>query len=345
VNDLRPLLEVRNLRVAFPTRRGTVHAVNGIDLEVLPGQAVGIVGESGSGKSTAVMAATRLLGTDACVEADTLLFDGKDLLKASKRMLRDLRGRRIGFVFQNPLTSLDPVFPIGDQLTEVHRFHGRARSGFMALLREATRTLRLDRQTARWTQVATSSLGEVGVPDPERVARNYPHQLSGGMRQRAMIATAAALAPSLLVADEPTTALDVTVQAQILALMDEQRARQGTSLILVSHDLSVVSQHCDVVNVMYAGKIVERGTSAELFSEPRHPYTDGLLKAIPKFEQRTTGLQLESIAGAPPDLTQAPAGCPFAPRCQRAIETCTVTFPDETPAGSASHSVWCHNPL
>jgi oligopeptide/dipeptide ABC transporter ATP-binding protein len=339
------LLEVRDLRVSFPTRRGTVYAVNGIDLEVFPGQAVGIVGESGSGKSTAVMAATRLLGSDARVEAERLRFDGHDLLAASNRELRALRGSRIGFVFQNPLTSLDPVFPVGDQLTEVHRFHGQERGGFLTLLREAVRTLSVDGQSARWRRVATEALDRVGVADPERVARSYPHQLSGGMRQRAMIATAAALEPSLLVADEPTTALDVTVQAQILALMDEQRARQGTSLILVSHDLSVVSQHCDVVNVMYAGRIVERASSAALFTRPRHPYTEGLLKAIPRFEHRAGGAGLESIGGAPPDLTQEPQGCPFAPRCRVAIKRCTAEFPEQRFDTDQAHSFWCHNPL
>jgi oligopeptide/dipeptide ABC transporter ATP-binding protein len=164
------------------------------------------------------------------------------------------------------------------------------------------------------------------------------------MRQRAVIATAASLEPSLLVADEPTTALDVTIQAQILALMDEQRARLRTSLILVSHDLSVVSQHCDTVNVMYGGKIVERGTNVELFENPRHPYTVGLLRAIPSFESRSDGSGLESIPGAPPDLTQEPVGCPFAPRCERVVAACTIQFPAESPAGGESHSVWCHNP-
>jgi oligopeptide/dipeptide ABC transporter ATP-binding protein len=339
-----PVLRVRNLRVSFPTRRGTVYAVNGIDLEVGRGQAVGIVGESGSGKSTAVMAATRLLGSDARVAADVLRFDGRDLLTATGRTVRELRGSRIGFVFQNPMTSLDPVFPVGDQLTEVHRFHRRSRSGVGTLLREAARTLGIDGQSAWWRRVATDALKGVGVPDPGRAARSYPYQLSGGMRQRAMIASAVALEPSLLVADEPTTALDVTVQAQILALMDEQRARLGTSLILVSHDLSVVSQHCDTVNVMYAGKIVERGTSAELFASPRHPYTVGLLRAIPKFESRSTGSQLQSIPGSPPDLTQQPVGCPFAPRCERAIERCATVFPSESVVTADSHSVWCHNP-
>jgi oligopeptide/dipeptide ABC transporter ATP-binding protein len=338
------LLRVRNLRVTFPTRRGTVHAVNGIDFDVAPGQAVGIVGESGSGKSTAVMAATRLLGSDANVEADELRFAEYDLLSASNRALRDLRGRRIGFVFQNPLTSLDPVFPIGEQITEVHRFHGRSRGGVKSLLREAARTLGLDGQSGRWRRISTAALEQVGVPDPARVTKSYPHQLSGGMRQRAMIASAVALEPNLLVADEPTTALDVTVQAQILALMDEQRAREGTSLMLVSHDLSVISQHCDVVNVMYAGRIVERGTSAEIFAKPRHPYTDGLLKAIPKFEQRSTGSQLESIAGSPPDLSQLPAGCPFAPRCPRAVSDCGSVFPEQS-GTSETHRFWCHNPL
>jgi oligopeptide/dipeptide ABC transporter ATP-binding protein len=344
VSPREPLFRVRNLRVSFPTRRGTVYAVNGIDLDVGRGQAVGIVGESGSGKTTAVMAATRLLGSDARVEADLLTFDGTDLLSASTRTLRQMFGRRIGFVFQNPMTSLDPVFPVGDQLTEVHRFHGRSQSGVTTLLREATRSLGIDGQSTRWRKVATDALDEVGVPDPERVSWSYSYQLSGGMRQRAMIATAVALEPSLLVADEPTTALDVTVQAQILTLMDEQRARLGTSLILVSHDLSVVSQHCDTVNVMYAGKIVERGTSAELFASPKHPYTVGLLRAIPSFEARSTQRQLQSIPGSPPDLTQQPAGCPFAPRCERAIESCRTVFPAESVVTAESHSVWCHNP-
>jgi len=339
----QPLVRVRDLRVEFRTRRGTVHAVNGIDLDVSQGEAVGIVGESGSGKSVAVMTVAGLGDAEARVVEGSVEVAGIDVLKANKRTLRRFHGRTLGIVFQNPLTSLDPVYTVGDQVTEVLRLHpaGKTPNGLRALFAEIARSMNADGKRAYWRELGAQLLRHVGLPDPLRAAESYSYQLSGGMRQRSMIASALALEPRLIIADEPTTALDVTIQAQVLALIDGLRAMSGTSLILVSHDLSVVSQHCDVVIVMYAGRVVERASSENLFREARHPYTRGLLEAIPQFEGPRR--PLVGIPGAPPDNTREVEGCPFAPRCTRVVDRCRVEFPEETQV-SDGHTVWCHNP-
>lgn len=320
------LLSVRDLHVEFRAGNRTVHAVSGVTLDVAPGSSVGIVGESGSGKSATIMAACRLLPVEGTVVSGTVTLAGVDVLALRGRRLREFRGRSVGVVFQNPLTSLDPLFRVGSQVTE----------GLWYTSGSARVTDRKQRIAA-----AERLLRNVHISAPSRVARSYPHEISGGMRQRASIASALALEPRLIVADEPTTALDVTVQAQVLNLFREIRATRQTSLIFVSHDLSVVSQTCDAVYVMYGGKVVERGSSRELFASPRHPYTRRLLAAIPGFE--ASERPLSGIPGSPPDLTQRISGCPFAPRCERRIKRCDEIFPEGD--GTDDHVVWCHNPV
>jgi oligopeptide/dipeptide ABC transporter ATP-binding protein len=341
-NGAVPLVRVRDLEIQFPTRRGIVHAVNGVDLEVPRGKAVGIVGESGSGKSVTVMAIARLLDPGAQVVGGSIEFDGADAMNDDPGFLRNYHGRRVGVVFQNPLTSLDPLFTIGDQITEGPRFHAREQErASRVVAREIRRGLNIDRRGAHWRDTAERLLDRVRIRDPQRVAAAYPFELSGGMRQRAVIASAVALEPQLLIADEPTTALDVTVQAEILALLQDLRERTGASLLMVTHDLSIVAEHCDTVYVMYAGRVVERGPSRRLFTKPQHPYTSGLLAAIPSLDGPRR--ELRGIAGGPPDPLRAPVGCPLVDRCERALDRCRSEFPSETTTGDG-HSVWCHNP-
>jgi peptide/nickel transport system ATP-binding protein len=321
---LLPLLDVRDLEVTF-TRRGRrdVAAVDGVSFSVAAGQTVGLVGESGSGKSVTSLAIMGLLPRRGVRVAGQVSFDGRSLLDMDDDQLRQIRGRDIAMVFQDPMTSLNPVVPVGRQVTEVLERH-RGMSG-AAARDEAARLLR-----------------RVGIPDPGRRLKEYPHQLSGGMRQRALIAIALACQPRLLIADEPTTALDVTIQAQILELLKELVAASGAALILITHDLGVVAGLCDTVNVMYAGRVVEAAPRHALFAAPRHPYTGGLLGSVPRLDAPRAE-PLRPIAGSPTDTLPWPRGCAFAPRCVNRIGTCVEVTPALERAGE--RELRCHNPL
>jgi len=305
--DGAPLLEVRDLVVEFATRRGTARAVDGVDLDLAVGATLGLVGESGCGKSVTSLAILRLLDTNARVRSGTIRFEGRDLLALDEPAMRRMRGARIAMIFQEPMTSLNPVFTVGAQIAETLRVH-RA----------------LDRKAA-WGR-AVELMHLVEIPDPERRARSYPHELSGGMRQRVMIAIAIACEPALLIADEPTTALDVTIQAQILDLLRGLRARLGMGLLLITHDLGVVAAEADEVAIMYAGRIVERAPTAPLFARPAHPYTAALLASLPRLERRAE--RLTPIPGSVPDLLALPSGCRFRDRCPRADARCAAEDPE-----------------
>jgi oligopeptide/dipeptide ABC transporter ATP-binding protein len=317
-----PLLAVEDLRVEFNTRRGTVRAVRGLSYRLAAGETLGIVGESGSGKSVAALAALGLLPPrTAKITAGSVRFRGEELVGRPEKRLRAIRGTGIALIFQDPLSSLNPVLTIGRQITEQLETHGKA-SG-----RAATRR-------------AVELLERVGIPDPERRVRQFPHELSGGMRQRAMIAMALSCEPAVLIADEPTTALDVTIQAQILELLAELRESLDMAVLLITHDLGVVAGFADRVAVMYAGRVVEQGATAGLLANPAHPYTAGLLAAIPRLD-RPRQAALTPIAGAPPDLGADLRGCPFRPRCPRALETCaTVDPPLEPVVGERLAACW-----
>ncbi|HEV7654218.1 MAG TPA: ABC transporter ATP-binding protein [Mycobacteriales bacterium] len=318
------LLEVTDLAVTF-TRRGRrdVRAVDGVSFSVDSGRTLGLVGESGSGKSVTSLAVMGLLPRRGVRIGGKVEFEGKELLGLRQDALRDLRGREIAMVFQDPLSSLNPVVPIGVQVTEVLVRHRKMNGA--AARKEAVDLLAL-----------------VGIPDPDRRLKEYPHQLSGGMRQRALIAMAVACRPKLLIADEPTTALDVTIQAQILELLKELVREQGTALVLITHDLGVVAGLCDRVNVMYSGRIVEEADRRTLFVSPRHPYTTGLLGSIPRLDS-VEGSPLQPIPGSPTDTLPWPSACAFAPRCSRKLEVCTTVTPELEPDGPR----WlrCHNPV
>jgi oligopeptide/dipeptide ABC transporter ATP-binding protein len=298
-----PLLRVTDLRVEFPLTRGTLRAVDGASFEVRPGEALGIVGESGSGKTMTLRALMGLLPRAARITSGTIELDGVDLTLASADRLRELRGRTVSMVFQEPMTALNPVMRVGDQIAEA------------PLVR-----LGYGRRKARGT--ALELMRRVGIPDAARRVDAYPHELSGGMRQRVMIAIALSAAPKLILCDEPTTALDVTIQDQILKLLASLREELGVSLLFVSHDLAVIAQTCRRVAVMYAGQIVETGTVDAVFREPHHPYTLGLLRAVPDFD--LVRGELASIPGSPPDAVEPPSGCRFHPRCGFVREACTV---------------------
>jgi peptide/nickel transport system ATP-binding protein len=319
-----PLLSVRDLTVTF-RRSGEEPfvAVDGVSFDVRPGQTVGLVGESGCGKSVTSLAIMGLLPTRGVTVEGEVLFNGADLLKESADQMRDRRGRDLGMIFQDPLSSLNPVVPIGLQVTEVLERH-------RGLSRKAARP------------IAREMLDKVGIPDPERRLKDYPHQLSGGMRQRALIAMALACEPRLLIADEPTTALDVTIQAQILALLKELVEDTGTALIMITHDLGVVAGLVDRVNVLYGGKIVERGDRHPLFAEPRHPYTNGLLGSIPRLDG-SRGERLRPIPGSVADNLPWTSACAFAPRCPNAVEECTQHRPELVEEGS--RALRCFNPV
>jgi oligopeptide/dipeptide ABC transporter ATP-binding protein len=302
-----PLLEIEDLRVRFKTQRGLVHAVNGISLDVRPGETLGLVGESGCGKSVTALTTMGILPRAARITSGSIRLDGRELLGLSERAWRRVRGKEIAMIFQDPMTSLNPVLTVGAQLREAIEEH-----------------LDLDHKAA--TRRAVELLEQVGIPNPADRLRNYPHQFSGGMRQRVMIAIALACEPKVLIADEPTTALDVTIQAQILDLLRELVADRGTSLVLITHDLGVVAGMCERVQVMYAGTLVEEGTASELFAAPRHPYTLGLLQSVPRLD---TGRRqpLRPIPGAPRNMLSEPDSCPFAPRCRNRIDRCTAELP------------------
>ncbi|MDA9410844.1 ABC transporter ATP-binding protein [Bradyrhizobium sp. CCBAU 45384] len=304
---MSPLIEIRDLRVRFHGDDGRItHAVDSVDLSVANGATLGLVGESGCGKSVTSLAIMGLLPKQTTEITGAIRFDGFDLLKTPDQTLRDLRGNRLAMIFQEPMTSLNPSFTIGDQIIETILRH---RGG--------------SRKSAR--ERAIELLRRVHIPSPERRVDEYPHKLSGGMRQRVMIAMALACDPQLLIADEPTTALDVTLQAQILELMRELKAASGAAIILITHDLGVVAEVCDEVAVMYAGEIVERAPVDELFSAPQHPYTVGLLGSIPRLDHRAE--QLATIEGMVPNMAQPPAGCRFAARCPFVLEACTRAPP------------------
>jgi oligopeptide transport system ATP-binding protein len=319
-----PLLSVKDLRVQFWTRRGTIHAVNGISFDIAPGETLGIVGESGCGKSVTALALLGILARAGRVASGTAGFGGRDLLKLSDRELRSVRGREIAIIFQDPMTSLNPVLTVGRQIREALETH-------FGLSRGAA--------NAR----AVELLDRVGIPHAKERAGDYPHQFSGGMRQRAMIAMALACKPKLLIADEPTTALDVTIQAQILDLLRELVREESTALILITHDLGVVAGMCERVNVMYAGLFMETGAADQLFDSPRHPYTLGLLESIPRLDAPRKA-RLKPISGAPRNMLSPPAACPFQPRCRFEVEESRQQVPPLVEV-EPGHFVACFNPV
>jgi oligopeptide/dipeptide ABC transporter ATP-binding protein len=295
------VLSVRDLITVFPTTESVAVAANGVSFDLRAGETMGLVGESGSGKSVTCRSILRLVPEPGQIVGGSILFRGVDVLDLSRRELRAVRGAEMSMIFQDPMSSLNPVYAVGDQIAEPLRTHRG-----------------MGRREAR--EEAVSLLDRVGIPSPRERLESYPHELSGGMRQRVMIAIAISCHPRILLADEPTTALDVTIQDQILSLLLELQAQEGMAILLVSHDLSVIAQTCDQVTVMYAGYVVEQGATAALFERPQHPYTIALLKALPEFGAE--GRRLVPIGGQPPDLTALPPGCPFAPRCDHAREGC-----------------------
>jgi peptide/nickel transport system ATP-binding protein len=304
------LLEIRGLKTHFKTDDGMVHAVDGVDLHVDAGETLGVVGESGCGKSVTALTVMRLLAMPpARIVAGEILWRGRDLVKASDEEMRALRAKEIAMIFQEPMTSLNPVYSVGEQIGESLRQHE-------GLSKKAA----LER--------AVQMLALVHIPNPARRVYDYPHQFSGGMRQRVMIAIALACNPKLLIADEPTTALDVTIQAQILDLLAELKQRLGMAMMLITHAMGVVAEVAQRVAVMYAGQVVEQASVAELFAHPRHPYTQGLIRSIPRIDTAAmTKPRLETIAGTVPKLVNPPAGCRFAPRCKFAMPACTAATP------------------
>ena len=331
------LLTVENLRVDFGAGANALHAVRGVDFTVDRGETLGIVGESGSGKSVTALSILRLIAPPGRIVDGRVDFDGVDLLKTPEKALRDIRGSRIAMVFQDPLTSLNPVLTIGEQIVETIREH-RTPASFLGTPPETGegRVKRISKREA-WVE-AESLLRQVNMTLPERRMRQYPFELSGGMRQRAMIAMAFSCRPELLIADEPTTALDVTVQAQILDLMDTLRKDHGASVILITHDLGIVAERCDNVAVMYAGQIVEYAPAKELFASPRHPYTRALLASLPDWRRPRTTSPLPALPGHPPDLNADLIACPFAPRCSDAIDICTEQVPPKVDLGGPRYA-------
>jgi oligopeptide/dipeptide ABC transporter ATP-binding protein len=317
---VQPLLEVKDLRTSFFTDAGEVRAVDGVSFAVEAGKLMGLVGESGSGKTASVLSVMRLLPESARVVGGAVLFEGRDLLKLSEPEMRAVRGAKIAMIFQEPMTSLNPVFTIGSQIGEAVRLHQR--TGRRETLERTIEALRL-----------------VGIADPERRVNDYPHQLSGGMRQRVMIAMALACEPKLLIADEPTTALDVTIQAQILDLIRELQVRLKLAVILVTHDLGIVAQYADDVTILYAARLMEQAPSAELFRNPLNPYTRGLLESIPGADGHRHR-RLRAIAGTIPNALHPPSGCRFHPRCPMVIDECARVDPPLV-AKAPQHLVAC----
>jgi oligopeptide/dipeptide ABC transporter ATP-binding protein len=318
------LLSVNDLRVQFWTQRGTVHAVNGVSFDVAPGETLGIVGESGCGKSVTSLAILGILPRAGRVTSGEALFEGRDLIGRSDAELRRIRGREVAMIFQDPMTSLNPVLTVGRQIRESLETH-----------------MGMSRKEAQERTVEL--LVQVGIPEARRRTGDYPHQFSGGMRQRAMIAMALACEPKLLIADEPTTALDVTIQAQILDLLRGLVAERNTALIMITHDLGVVAGTCDRVNVMYGGMIMETGSAEDVFRSPRHPYTLGLLQSVPRLDT-PRGRKLQPIEGAPRDMLRPPAACPFAPRCTYEVDRSRLEVPTLVEV-APGHRVACFNPV
>jgi oligopeptide/dipeptide ABC transporter ATP-binding protein len=321
--SVTPLLQVDDLRVRFWTSRGIVHAVNGITFDVRPGETLGLVGESGCGKSVTALATMGLLPRAARIPTGSIKLEGKELVGLSERGWRRVRGNEIAMIFQDPMTSLNPVLTVGAQIRESIEEH-----------------LDLDRKAA--TKRAIELLEQVGIPSAGDRLKSYPHQFSGGMRQRVMIAMALACEPKLLIADEPTTALDVTIQAQILDLLRDLVAERDTALVLITHDLGVVAGTCERVQVMYAGTLVETGTAEELFASPRHPYTLGLLQSVPRLDVGRRQ-PLRPIPGSPRNMLSEPSSCPFAPRCRYRIDRCTAELPLLEPLDTGQRAA-CFNP-
>ena len=314
-----PMLQVKNLCTSFNVDAGEVRAVNGISFNLDKGKVLGIVGESGSGKSVTAYSIMRILVEPGKIVGGEILFNGEDIVKYSKKQMREFRGKRVSIIFQDPMTSLNPTFTIGNQLREAILLH-------------------TDRNRAEANARALEMLQLVGVNEPEKRLKQYPHELSGGMRQRVMIAMALACEPDILIADEPTTALDVTIQAQVLELMSELKEKYDTSMILITHDLGIVAEVCDTVAVMYAGRIVEQGTLEDVFDHTKHPYTEGLFNSLPNIQNRTA--MLKPIKGLMPDPTNLPEGCAFAPRCDYATDECSKRCPKLTKI-SDTHSFAC----
>jgi len=315
-----PLLSIDNLHVQFRTYAGVVHAVNGMSFDVRQGEIFGLVGESGCGKSVTGLAILRMVPHPGQISAGSILFHGEDLLFKSESEMQAIRGGQIAMIFQDPSASLNPVFTVGNQITRVIRQH-----------------LPVSRDEAK--ERALDMFAAVGLPDPENIFHTYPHELSGGLQQRAMIALALSTGAELLVADEPTTALDVTIQAQILALLGELRDKQGVSILLITHNLGVVAETCDRVGVAYAGSIVEMGDTEDVLYHMKHPYTHGLLAALPHPSRR--GQLLQAIEGSVPNGLALPTGCPFHPRCEHVMDVCREIKPDLVSLG-AEHLVACH---
>ena len=304
----QPLLQVKNLCTSFNVDSGEVRAVNGISFNLDKGRVLGIVGESGSGKSVTAYSIMRILVEPGRITGGEILFNGEDIVKYSKKQMREFRGKRVSIIFQDPMTSLNPTYTVGNQLREAILLH-------------------TDRNHEQANARALEMLQLVGVNEPEKRLKQYPYELSGGMRQRVMIAMALACEPDILIADEPTTALDVTIQAQILELMQSLQKKLGMAIIMITHDLGVIADMCDEIIVMYAGRICERGTADEIFYNPRHEYTKGLLRSIPRLDTGHT--RLIPIHGSPVDLTNMPKGCAFASRCDNCMKICLNELPDE----------------
>jgi peptide/nickel transport system ATP-binding protein len=318
-----PLLEVKDLKVHFPTDDGIVKAVDGISFTVQPGETLGVVGESGSGKSVGFLTVMGLITRQQAQIEGEILFQGQDLVTMPGDEMRTVRGEKISMIFQDPMTSLHPYYKVGDQIAEAVRTHQKVSK------REAH-------------EQAVEMLRRVGIPRPDDRADQYPHEFSGGMRQRAMIAMALSLNPDLLIADEPTTALDVTVQAQILDLLDRLKEEFNAAVIIITHDLGVVAEHCDHIQVMYAGKIVEAGDRRDIYYNAHHPYTWGLLRSIPRLDEAAVDKErLVPIQGLPPSLIFVPQGCAFNPRCPHVFERCRTEVPELLPA-DGHHASRCH---
>jgi peptide/nickel transport system ATP-binding protein len=321
VKDKQPLLKVKNLKTYFFTEDGVVKAVDGVNFDVYPGETLGIVGESGCGKSVTSLSIMRLLDEKGKIVDGEVIFEGKDLLKLSEEEMREIRGNDIAMIFQEPMVALNPVYTVGDQIMEAIILHQK-----------------VGKDEAR--KIAIDMLKKVGIPEPEKRVDEYPHELSGGMRQRAMIAMALSCHPKLLIADEPTTALDVTIQAQILELMKQLQRDLGMAIIMITHDLGVIAEISDRVAVMYAGKIVEYADVKVLFKDPKHPYTWALMNSIPRLDIEQE--RLFSIPGIVPDALHFPSGCKFHPRCEFATEKCKSEEPELIEVGS-NHFAACWN--
>ena len=318
------LLEVKNLKTSFKTHIGDVQSVRGVSFHLDKGEALGVVGESGCGKSVTMMTIMRLLGENAKIEAETITFDDKDITKPNEKLMQTIRGNDMSMIFQDPMTSLNPLFTVGDQLTEHLIKHKK-----------------ISKKEAK--EKAIKMLDMVGIPSPEKRLKQYPHEFSGGMRQRVMIAMSLICEPKLIIADEPTTALDVTIQAQILDLMKDLKEKLDTSIILITHDLGVVADLCSRINVMYGGLIVEEGTTEDIFYRGKHPYTWGLLRSVPNPKSELKE-KLIPIEGQPPDLLKPPVGCPFTARCDYAMKICKEKQPPlfEIEKGHKAACWLCH---